>query len=372
MIPGFLGASGQGKLAQTLEMCLARVVDIHPKENSVDVRVLRDNRRFTSVPVVGPSNTGTSGTVDLSIPDLTTGRDEKSKWDSVGTDKRDTIAVIGFADGAPLCFGFIMPPISEMTMPDEIGKERRLSRHASDVYSSTDKDGNSEWCHPSATWVAATETPQKFKLTEKDYDGLWRVKRNVDRALHGIISWWHGGEKKEKARLHLKPVGDLYAWLHTKLNLRVGQDHYGAASLNMEQDGDITIHADPHFRLSVGAGGGGGSTTVETPSFQSDGGEQYQYTGAVPNSNAEHVYFDALDNGDCDFFTIGNVRIEIKGRKHEKVMGAKVIEAREVTIVAERIKLDGEVRITGDCVVDGELCPSGYGAWTPEEPLPPS
>ncbi len=203
MIPGFTGAAGQGQLAQTLEMRLARVVDIHPKENSVDVRMLKDNRRFTSVPVVGLMNTGTTGTVDLAEPDLSTGRGEDSKWESVHTDKRDAIAVIGFADGAPLCLGFIMPPLTEMTLPDELGKERRLSRHASDLYSWIDKEGNSEWCHPSATWMAATESPQKLKLTGKDYDRLWRVKRNLDRALHGIISWWDGGEKKEKARLHL-------------------------------------------------------------------------------------------------------------------------------------------------------------------------
>ncbi len=355
MIPGFTGAAGQGQLAQTLEMRLARVVDIHPKENSVDVRMLKDNRRFTSVPVVGLMNTGTTGTVDLAEPDLSTGRGEDSKWESVHTDKRDAIAVIGFADGAPLCLGFIMPPLTEMTLPDELGKERRLSRHASDLYSWIDKEGNSEWCHPSATWMAATESPQKLKLTGKDYDRLWKVKRNVDRALHGIISWWHGGEKKEKARLHLKPVGDLLAWLHTRLHIKVGPDHYGAAWLKMEQDGDTTMHADPHFRFSVGMGGGGGATTVATPSFQSDDGEQYQFDGAEPDSNAEHVYFDAKDDGDCEFFTIGNQLTTIEKNQSETTGGTHTIKASRVIIIAPIVTIIGNLEVVGNIHATGTI-----------------
>ena len=333
MIPGFLGQHGYGQLAQTLEIKLGRVVDVHPKENSIDVRLLKDNRRLTSVPVVGLMNTGTTGMVDLAVPDLTTGRGEDSKWESVNTDKRDAIAVIGFADGAPLCLGFVMPPLTEMTLPDDLGRERRLYRHASDVYNWIDKDGNSEWCHPSATWMAATESPQKLKFTKKDYDRLWKVKRNLDRALHGVISWWHGGEKKEKARLHLKPIGDLFAWLHTRLHFKVGPDHYGAAWLRVEQSGEVTCHADPHFRFSVGTGGGGGATTVATPSFQSDDGEQYQFDGAEPDSNAEHVYFDALDNGDCEFFTIGNYWHTI-----EKNESRLVKQSRSTTVQGEDVE----------------------------------
>ncbi len=355
MIPGFTGPAGMGQLAQSLEMRLARVVDIHPKENSVDVRMLKDNRRFTSVPVVGLMNTGTTGTVDLAEPDLSTGRGEDSKWESVHTDKRDAIAVIGFADGAPLCLGFVMPPMTEMTLPDDLGKERRLYRHASDVYSWTDKDGNSEWCHPSATWMAATESPQKLKLTGKDYDRLWKVKRNVDRALHGIISWWHGGEKKEKARLHLKPVGDLLAWLHTRLHIKVGPDHYGAAWLKMEQDGDTTMHADPHFRFSVGMGGGGGATTVATPSFQSDDGEQYQFDGAEPDSNAEHVYFDAKDDGDCEFFTIGNQLTTIEKNQSETTGGTHTIKASRVIIIAPIVTIIGNLEVVGNIHATGTI-----------------
>ena len=98
----------------------------------------------------------------------------------------------------------------------------------------------------------------------------------------------------------------LLAWLHTRLHFKVGPDHYGAAWIKVEQSGEVTCHADPHFRFSVGTGGGGGGATVATPSFQSNDGEQYQFDGTEPDSNAEHVYFDAKDDGDCEFFTIGN------------------------------------------------------------------
>lgn len=78
MIPGF--AFDQGGFAEMTGIVVGKVVDVHPEHNSVDVRVMSDRRRLIGVPVVGSGNSGTTGVIDLPVPDLTTGRDEDSKW----------------------------------------------------------------------------------------------------------------------------------------------------------------------------------------------------------------------------------------------------------------------------------------------------
>ena len=77
----------------------------------------------------------------------------------------------------------------------------------------------------------------------------------------------------------------------------------------------------------------------------------------------------------------GNVVINIACNKDESVQlnqtettggrrtmqaGEVVIEATEVTIIAQRIKLVGDVRITGDCHVDGTMHAQSSGIWTPQ------
>lgn len=310
MIPGF--AFDQGGFAEMTGIVVGKVVDVHPEHNSVDVRVMSDRRRLIGVPVVGSGNSGTTGVIDLPVPDLTTGRDEDSKWKSGNTDKRDILAVIAFVGGAPVCLGFIYPPITEMTFEGEEAKERRLYRHASDYYSTLDKDGNVEVAHPSGTWLAMSERPTKTRLTEKDYDEKWQVKRNLQRAVHGVISWWNGPEKKERARAHLTPGGDLLVWLQQKLRLFVGADGGAAAAIEMTQAGKITIHANGGIRISFGPGGSGGGD-VETPSFtpsESSGGEKYQYAGSPAQLGEPVAEISINEEGKIIIRPVDRVEIE--------------------------------------------------------------
>lgn len=323
MKPGF--AFDEAGYSRMTRIVLGKVVDVHPEHNSVDIRVLSDRRRLIGVPVVGSGNTGTTGVIDLPVPDLTTGRDEDSKWVSGNTDKRDIMAVVAFVEGAPVCLGFCFPPITEMTFEGDEAKERRLYRHASDYYSLIDKDGNVEVAHPSGTWFGMSERPSKTRLTEKDYDKQWQVKRNLARAVHGVISWWNGGEKKEKARAHVTPGGDLLVWLNEKLRLLVGADGGAASALEMGADGKITMHANGGVRISFGPGSSGGAT-VPTPSFQpseTPGGERYDYPGVQASLGA----------------AVAEITIDDEGN---------------ILLRATR-----EVKIVGDVVIDGNLTVSG-------------
>ena len=295
MKPGF--AFDPGGYASMTSIVLGKVVDVHPEHNSVDIRVFNDRRRLIGVPVVGMGNTGNTGLIDLPVPDLTTGRGEDTKWDSDNTDKRDIMALVAFADGSPVCLGFVYPPITQMTFDGEQAKERRLFRHASDVYSSIDKDGNVEVAHPSGTWFGMSERPTKTKLTEKDYDQKWQVKRNLARAVHGVISWWNGPEKKEKARAHVTPSGDMMVWLNEKLRLLVGSDGGAATAVEMTAGGKITMHANGGIRISFGPGPSSGAT-VPTPSFQpseTPPGERYDYPG-VQTSLGEAIAEISIDD----------------------------------------------------------------------------
>lgn len=270
-----------------------KVVDVHPEHNSVDVRVLSDRRRLIGVPVAGIGNTGTTGTIDLPVPDLTTGRGEDEKWKSTNTDERDVIAIIAFVGGAPVCLGFMHPPITEMTFEGEDAKERRLFRHASDFYSFIDRDANVEVAHPSGTWFALSEKTRKTRLTEQDYDRKWQVKRNLKRAVHGIISWWNGAEK-ERGRLHMTPEGDLSLWLNERVTITVGADGGAAASITLDADGNVTVLASGKVRLGKGRASSAGAT-VDTPSFQpseTPPGEVYHYDGAPVATGDADAYLE--------------------------------------------------------------------------------
>ena len=160
---------------------------------------MHDYRHLVGVPVATGFVTGRTGTVDLHVPDLTTDRHDNDpltgKWASFNTDKRDIIAVVGFIDGAPICLGFICPPICELNFKDDIWDEFRIQRHASDLYETIDRDANHEWYHPSGTFLRVAEDPEHLDLTGKDYDQKWAIRRNTDKAPHVRLVVANAGTK---------------------------------------------------------------------------------------------------------------------------------------------------------------------------------
>lgn len=229
MIPG-MPQLGNGKAG----LVLGKVVEIHPEQNTIDVAVMSDFRRLVGVPVLSSMITGQTGTVDLHVPDLTTNRKEDEqfgevtrrdpktgqtasameslnadtcKWASFNTDRRDIIAVIASVEGAPVCLGFLAPPVCELNFPPEIGEEFRIQRHASDLYETIDKDANHEWYHPSGTFLRVAEDPEHLDLTGKDWDKKWAIRRNTQRAPHVHLVVASAGSKV--ADVHIDPEGNV-------------------------------------------------------------------------------------------------------------------------------------------------------------------
>lgn len=207
MIPGFAGDSAG--LCLMNELTYGKVVDVHSESNTIDVRIATDNRRLTGVPVVGMGLSGNTGSIDLPVPDTTTSRVEADKWKSLHVDggKRDIIAIIAFVSGRPVCLGFVVPPVSQMTFPPAVGENRRIIRHHSDVYQTIDKDGNTEVYHPSGTYLRIGTAPEHEDLTGKDYDKRWKIANNTSKAVHVHLRVSNAGS--EKASIDIDPQGNI-------------------------------------------------------------------------------------------------------------------------------------------------------------------
>lgn len=153
----------------------AKVVAIHPESHSVDVVVLRTGARLAAVPVLAGMASGQTGLSDLHLPDAAKG------FDSDNTGKRDIVAVLAYYREAPFVVGFLFPQVAECLFKRD---DFRVSRHASDVYTTVDAAGNIEIAHPSGAFVRIAESPAHENLTGQDYDKVWKIARNTGRAVH--------------------------------------------------------------------------------------------------------------------------------------------------------------------------------------------
>lgn len=199
------------------------VVACYPEGNCVDVLLTDDGRRLRGVPVLVPTGTSSTGIVDL--PDVG-GPADDSRWDIAARRTRTMRAVVAFCRGVPVVLGFLLPDVTQMTFTD---KNRRVMRHASDVYTSIDGDGNIEVAHPSGAYVRIGTSPAHEDLTGKDYDKKWAITHNTDKQVHLMV-------KIGNATLHIDPVGN------------VALDHPG--DLSVQSGGNITMAAGGNVTIT--------------------------------------------------------------------------------------------------------------------------
>jgi hypothetical protein len=221
------------------------VVGVHPEGNSIDV--LMDNGgRLSNVQVMAMGSSDSTGLMDL--PDVGYPLDEAAKWNPTAEGDRYIRAVIASYHGRPFCLGFLFPQITAMTF------ERtnfRVQRHASDVYSTINAQGDTEWAHPSGSFVRWAENPAHEDLTAKDYDGIWAIKQNTGSAPHMHIQVANAGAAV--ATIDVDPAGNIVI------------SNSGTTTVNTT--GATTINSE-------------GATKVVTPSVTVDS-PQSTFTGAV-------------------------------------------------------------------------------------------
>jgi len=209
------------------DLRLAKVVATHPESHSVDLVFCDNGARVPNVPVMSGSASTNSGTVDLPTPTA-----PKEAYDPQDTKDRDIYAYVGFANGLPVVIGFKVPEVGQMTFKEE---NRRITRHASDVYTTLDGKGNFEMFHPSGTYFRIGEEPEHEDLAGKDFDGKWEIKNNTDVPIHVHLSVANKGT--ETASISIDPDGNIKIKHEGDLSLTT------AGSMSMEVTGDITSSA---------------------------------------------------------------------------------------------------------------------------------
>lgn len=240
-----------------MSMNLARVVAIHPEDNSVDLVMVDDGARLAGVQVLAGAASSNSGRAELHEPGRTVG----DRWTLTEETSRDLIAVVGYVNRNPLVVGFLFPQVCQLLFAR---KNFRVNRHPSDVYTTVDDAGNVEVYHPSGTYLRIGEAPEHEDLTGQDFDKRWKIERNTGKAVH--------------VQLQVKNAGALKATLHIDPSGNVALDHTGdlgvstAGSIEVSAGGSIALTSGgllTHNGKNVGAththGGvvpGGGSTAV--------------------------------------------------------------------------------------------------------------
>lgn len=216
------------------DLKLARVVGVHPGGHAVDLVFLDDGARVPMVQVMAgtpvTTNTGQAG-----FPEPTR---RGERWDAQETGERDMIAVVGFYRGLPIVTGFLYPQVSEMLFADP---ERVVNRTPSDVYTTTDKDGNTELYHPSGTYLRIGTTPAHEDLTGQDADGKWKIRRNTDTAVHVHLEVAKAGTTT--TTLDIDPDGNVSVSHDGDLSLDTGGniDMQAGGNIDMQAGGNVTI-----------------------------------------------------------------------------------------------------------------------------------
>lgn len=209
-----------------------RVTAIHPDDYSVDLVMTDDGSRLAGVQVLTPFASTNSGLNDMPQPS------GGSDWSLTASRDSDVLAGVAFFAQYPVVLGFRFPQICQMLF-NEVG--RRINRHQSDVYSTTDAQGNTELYHPSGTYLRIGSSPAHEDLTGKDADGNWAITKNTGAAVHVHLTVANAGA--EMASLDIDPSGNLAITLQ------------GKATVNVTGTADVTA---------------GGAATITAPSVTLD------------------------------------------------------------------------------------------------------
>jgi hypothetical protein len=187
-----------------LRACLAKVVHVNPQAHSVDLVTLDTNDRIANVPVLVDNISTASGA--LSLPQATA---PSTPYGVQDTGLTDVLAMVLFIRNIPFVIGFKTPEIGQMTFADG----RKIERHDSDVYESTDLKGNWEKHWPNGTFVRIGTSAAHEDLTGKDFDGLWALTKNTGAQLYITLKLPNG------KGVTFDPLGNLVSsapdWAHT-------------------------------------------------------------------------------------------------------------------------------------------------------------
>ncbi|MBT7306937.1 MAG: hypothetical protein HN842_01895, partial [Gammaproteobacteria bacterium] len=147
--------------------------------------------------------------------------------------EREMFALLGYADGEPVCLGFLHPRSSQLMFDD---KKRAFWRHHSDVYSTVDEKGNIEVRHPSGTYVRIGTEADHEDLEGKGFNENFEIKENKTEEVSIRVELQKNGV--QKAVITIDPDGNA------------AFESQGRVDVNAKDD--IGLNSDKSIRIKAG------------------------------------------------------------------------------------------------------------------------
>jgi hypothetical protein len=222
---------------------IAKVTGITPGGYAVDLLFLDDRANVPGVQVLAPSAGTNFGYNDLAVPT------KAGVTDPALTNDRDIYAVCAYVGRTPVVLGFLYPQVCQMLFTD---MERRIDRHASDVYTSIDTHGNLELFHPSGTYMRIGTSPNHEDLTGKDFDKKWKIAKNTDKAVHVHLRVSNAGSSV--ASIDIDPDGNIVEQNNGNVTATIGGNVTATVAGNVKATvgGEVDVTASGSVKI-VGA-----------------------------------------------------------------------------------------------------------------------
>jgi hypothetical protein len=184
----------------------------------------------------------------------------------IATKDRDIYAAVDTMGGLPVVVGFLFPEVCQMLF---LEAQLKIQRHASDVYTMVDAEGNAEFFHPSGTYLRIGASPAHRDLTGQDFDKKWKIANNTSTPVHVHLSVRNAGA--EVGSVDMDPSGNMVtaaaSWSHTgpvTFHSPVTFDaQVNVTSANIEVTGGdvvadgISLKTHPHSGVQAGGSDSG-------------------------------------------------------------------------------------------------------------------
>ncbi len=273
---------------------IGTVVAVYPEGNSIDVYMPKTGDRLANVQCAAHTGSSTSGVMDL--PEIGLPVDD-TRWNPqiINTAIRRVRAIIQNIDGMPVCMGFLLPQLTQMTFERD---NFRVHRHASDVYSTTNGNGDHEWYHPSGTFLRVAASPAHEDLTQQDVDKSWSIQQNVNTAPYVTLVVANAGA--QVANIEVDPSGNITITHNGNLTVNTkgsadvtagGAADLKAPSVTIDSPqttctGALTVKGALTFESGMAGSGGSGAVVQIEGSISSTGD---QVAGGISQMGHKHT-----------------------------------------------------------------------------------
>lgn len=183
----------------TATIRLARVTYVHPEAQRFEAIFLDTGDYVRDVQVMTPyGGTDFGYTTGVPFPDEE-GHDPNMTEND--PDVRHIVAVVACLQGMNICLGYLYPQITQMAFTRS-DKNRLIERHPSDTYRTISNDGDMDLVHPGGAYIRMGEGESPDALDGRDYDGIWKIKRNKDKSVTITLA-------SREAQMRLTPDGRI-------------------------------------------------------------------------------------------------------------------------------------------------------------------